>query len=523
MGALWAGVTGLTTYSQSIGVTSNNLANVNTIGYRRSYALFDDLMSQNATSSSGNAQIGLGVQLSNILNSYRTGGMETTTTSMDMAIQGDRGFFQVRDSGSGNLYYTRAGAFRFDNSGYLVDTNGYRVQGWAVDQDAVAAAKANGVTLSRTPTTGGVTDILLNQLRIDGRATSNLSVITNLDSTTSSRVNDPVNPFFTMFQSYNYDPADPDASLVSNASYQTSITVYDSQGQKRELTLTYSKALTDSGKEYWEYMVSMDPAEDGRAITAGTSKAGVLMIGTLTFNDDGTMDNMTAFTLSETASSAASLGSWVPADLTAGGLPQFSATFLSASGGGALAPVTMSTNLGISSANGWGAAMPATAAGMGTSTANTLGINSADVTLAANATTNYATTSYTLTYNQNGYGEGYLIDVSVNGSGVVTGSFSNGQDVGLYVVSLADFVNADGLRREGNNLFSATPDAGAKIEGAPGTGIFDKVAGYTLESSNVDMSTEMVMLITGQRALQSNTKVVTTADEMMKKALEIKR
>ncbi|MDQ7832753.1 MAG: flagellar hook-basal body complex protein [Desulfovibrionaceae bacterium] len=523
MGALWAGVSGLSTYSRSIGVTSNNLANVNTIGYRRSYALFEDLMSETATSSSGNSQVGLGVQLSNILNSYQVGGMQSTTSTTDMAIQGDRGFFQVRDSGSGNLYYTRAGAFQFNSSGYLVDTNGFRVQGWAVDQDAVAAAKANGVSLSGTPTTGGVTDILLNQLRIDGRATSSLTVISNLDSTTASRVNDPTNPFFTMFQSYSYDPADPTAVPVSNASYQTSLNVYDANGQQHQLTVYYSKAMGENGKEYWEYMVAMDPTEDGRTLTDGTSKAGVLMVGTLTFNDNGTLDNMTAFTLSDTASNASSLDSWVPADLTAGGLPQFSATFKSASGGGTLAPITISTSLGISSANGWGSSMPATAAGMGTNTANTLGINTADVTLAYNATTNYATTSYTLTNSQNGYAEGYLLNVSVNGSGVVTGKFSNGEEVGLYVVALADFMNANGLRREGSNLFSATPEAGNKMEGAPGTGVFDEVAGNTLESSNVDMATEMVMLITGQRALQSNTKVVTTADEMMKKALEIKR
>ncbi|NMC49916.1 MAG: flagellar hook-basal body complex protein, partial [Desulfovibrio sp.] len=134
-----------------------------------------------------------------------------------------------------------------------------------------------------------------------------------------------------------------------------------------------------------------------------------------------------------------------------------------------------------------------------------------------------ATSSYTLTANQNGYGDGYLTDLYVDGDGIITGSYSNGLDLGLYVVALADFVNPNGLRNEGGNLYSATAEAGAKIEGAPGTGIFDAVAGYTLESSNVDMATEMVTLITLQRAFQSNSKVVTTADEMMKKAMEVKR
>lgn len=521
MGALWAGVSGLLTYGRSIGVTSNNLANVNTVGYRRSYSLFEDLMSQNATSSSGTAQVGLGVQLSNVLAAYDTGGMKSTTTATDMAIQGDRGFFQVRDSASGNLFYTRAGEFRFDNQGYLVDPNGFRVQGYAVDQDVMAAAEASGIQLSRLAISGSASDILLNQLHIDGRGTTKVSMITNLDSSTESRVNDPDNPFFTMFQSYNYDSTDPDAVPVSNASYQDTISVYDSTGTKRTLTVYYSKAMTEDGKEYWEYMVAMDPDEDTRAATAGTSKAGVLMIGTLTFNDDGTLDNMTAFTLSDAATSGGSLDSWVAADMGATGLPEFSAAFASASGG-ASEPVTISFNMGISSTNGWGGSMPATAAAVGADAANTLGINAADVTLAFNATTNYATSSYTQTKNQNGYGEGYLTSVAVTGEGVLTGYFTNGEELDLYVMALADFMNPNGLRREGSNLFSATPEAGAKIEGVPGEGIFDAVAGNTLENSNVDMATEMVTLITGQRGFQSNSKVVTTADEMMKKALEIK-
>jgi flagellar hook protein FlgE len=521
MGALWAGVSGLLTYGQSIGVTSNNLANVNTVGYRGSYALFQDLMSQSATTSSGNSQVGLGVQLSAILNNYRTGGMETTTTSTDMAIQGDRGFFQVRDADSGNMYYTRAGEFRFDNEGYLVDTNGFRVQGLSVDQDMVAAAEASGITLSSLPT-GAVTDILLDQTHIEARATSAISVITNLDSGAEDRVNDPTNPFFTMFQNYHFNSTDPNASPVSNASYQDTFNVYDENGQKHELTVYYSKVIDENGKQYWEYMVAMDPEEDGRASTRDTDKAGVLMIGTLTFNDDGTMDNMTAFTLSDGAASAASLDSWVAADMGAGGVPEFTATFLSASGG-ASGSITSSFNMGISStSDGWGGAMPATAAGIGTNAGNTLGINTSDVAIAFTATTNFATSSYTQTHNQNGYREGYLTSVAVTGEGVLTGNFSNGEELDLYVMSLADFVNPNGLRREGGNLFSATSEAGAIILGVPGEGIFESVAGNTLESSNVDMPTEMVTLITGQRAFQSNSKVVTTADEMMKKAMEIK-
>ncbi|QLA16195.1 flagellar hook protein FlgE [Desulfolutivibrio sulfoxidireducens] len=523
MGALWTGVTGLLTYSDGLTVTSNNLANVNTVGFKSSYTVFEDLMSTDETTSTGTSQVGLGVGIADILTNFTTGSMETTTTSMDMAIQGDRGYFEVKDADTGELYYTRAGEFRFDADGYLVDTNGMRVQGWAVDEDTALAAATAGTTLSTDAATGAVTDILIDDMTIAGRATSSLSLITNLDSTTESRTNDATNPYFTMFTDYTYDSADPETSPVSNASYQTTITTYDADGQSHELTVYYSKVSNSGGKEYWEYLVAMDPSEDGRSVVSGTSKAGVLMIGTITFNANGTMDNITAYTLSDDATDPTSLASWTQADISTDGLPQFSATYNSASGGGSTDPVTISFDLGISSTSGWSGSMPTTAAGVGTDPANTLGFTTADVTLAANATTNYATSSSTLSATQNGYAQGYLESVYVAGDGIVTGSYSNGLDLGLYVVALADFVNPNGLRNEGGNLYSATTEAGAKIEGAPGTGIFDEVAGYTLEASNVDIATEMVTLITLQRAFQSNSKVVTTADEMMKKAMEIKR
>ncbi len=523
MGALWTGVTGLLTYGESLAVTSNNLANVNTVGYKSSYTVFEDLLSTDTTTSSGTSQIGLGVSISDILTKYTLGGMETTTTSMDMAIQGERGYFQVKDADTGELYYTRAGEFRFDSNGYLLDTNGLRVQGWAVDAETALAAATSGTTLSTSAATGSVTDILIDDLYIAGQATGTMTVITNLDSATESRTNDPTNPYFTMFEGYTYDSTDPSASPVSNASYQTTITTYDATGQSHEVTVYYSKVSNSGGKEYWEYLVAMDPSEDGRSVISGTSKAGVLMIGTITFNADGTMGNITAYTLSDTATDPTSLDSWVQADISSNGLPQFTATYDTASGGGTTDPVTISFDMGISSTSGWNAGMPTTAAGVGTDPANTLGFTTADVTLATSATTNYATSSYTVSATQDGYGDGYLQSVYVDGDGIITGSYSNGLELGLYVVSLADFVNPDGLRREGDNLYSATSEAGAKIEGAPGTGIFDAVAGYTLESSNVDLATEMVTLITEQRAFQSNSKVVTTADEMMKKAMEIKR
>ena len=83
--------------------------------------------------------------------------------------------------------------------------------------------------------------------------------------------------------------------------------------------------------------------------------------------------------------------------------------------------------------------------------------------------------------------------------------------------------DVDGLRREGNNLFAATEDSGAMDMGVAGTENYGKVIAYNIENSNVDLSQEMVNMIVNQRGFQSNSKVVTTADQMLQKAMELKR
>ena len=107
--------------------------------------------------------------------------------------------------------------------------------------------------------------------------------------------------------------------------------------------------------------------------------------------------------------------------------------------------------------------------------------------------------------------------------GVIYGNYSNGQEKALFVVALADFNNASDLANAGNNLYQSNDLTGKARVSRANTGRLDSIAGYTLETSNVDMATEMVNLITLQRAFQSNSKVVTTSDAMMEKAMEIKK
>jgi flagellar hook protein FlgE len=308
---------------------------------------------------------------------------------------------------------------------------------------------------------------------------------------------------------------------VADSDYSTTIKLYDAEGTAHTATVYYSKTSDVSGKEYWEYMVTIPPEEDGSSVTSGTDKAGVLMIGTMTFSAQGAMENLTAFTPS---GDPTSLSNWTQATLSASGVPQFSATFKSASNGSALTAQTVAFKSGLSASGGsWSASSAATAAEIGALASANAGFDPSTTQNAVSCTTNYASSSYTQNSSQDGYAAGEITATNVDENGVLWGSFSNGQTKALYVVALADFVNPTDLYRNGNNLLSATEDSGAATIGRANSGVLDSIAGNTLESSNVDMASEMVNLIINQRAFQANSKVVTTAEAMMEKALEIKK
>ncbi|WP_263832444.1 flagellar hook protein FlgE [Sulfurospirillum oryzae] len=180
MRSLWAGVTGLQAHQIAMDVEGNNIANVNTTGYKYSRANFSDLLSQTAkiaTAPQGelggkNAmQIGLGTQISTVTKIFKQGSIETTDKTTDLAIQGD-GFFVVSPDGGSTYKYTRSGDFTFDANGNFVDTNGYIAQGWNRDKTTLA--------IDSTSPIGNIT--IPPGLTTPANASSYISVKANLDS-----------------------------------------------------------------------------------------------------------------------------------------------------------------------------------------------------------------------------------------------------------------------------------------------------------------------------------------------------
>jgi flagellar hook protein FlgE len=235
---------------EAVEVVADNLANVNTPGFKRQRAGFEDVFSGDAGVGTG-----AGARLNDVQQLFTQGAVTTTGVSTDLAISGD-GFFAVQGSVAGinSTFYTRAGQFNFDPNGSLVDAQGLRVLG--------RPALPGGSLLAETR------PLVVPTSSVPARATAAVTMVLNLDSTAPI----PTAPF---------DPADPSGT----ASYSTSIQVFDSLGAPHSLDLYFNKTATNQ----WEYhaMVSGDdlnPAQPGVNVEAGS--------GTLTFTTDGALDSL---------------------------------------------------------------------------------------------------------------------------------------------------------------------------------------------------------------------------------------
>ncbi|MBI4804234.1 MAG: flagellar hook protein FlgE [Desulfovibrio sp.] len=540
--SMWTGVTGLSAHGEKMGVIGNNLANVNTTGYKSQRMDFQDFLYTTIATAAGTQQLGQGVRIQDILSDFSQGALQTTNQTTDMAISGT-GFFEVRDAYNQATHYTRAGNFTFNKNGYLVNPNNYTVQGWQVNRNALRQMEATGETVTSVPTQGTVTDVRLDTLALAAQATTAVSLVSNLDPRTTQKTTSTTDPFFSMFQNYNFNPAQPTATAMPDTAFgfQNTIKVYDQRGASHTLSVYYDRVSDVSGREYWQYMVTCPPLEDGRTFTIGgvsqqmisNSKAGVLMLGTLAFNDSGALQNITAYTLNGNSftNPVSNLSDWTLADISSSaGYPEFTANFRSVSGANyttASNAVSISMNFGLkNTTTSWNtSATDASMLGQAhlSNAALLQGINTDNIIRNNLSSTNFEAPSAPLYVSQDGYPPGTLQDISVSSDGVLTGKYSNGQSQELYVLALADFASPWGLRREGGNLYAQTTESGEAIEGRANTGRFGSISSNSLETSNVDMATQMVDMITTQRGFQANSKVITTADTMLSEIIQLKR
>lgn len=225
----------LTADETAINVTGNNLANLNTPGFKDTVVSFSDLVTQSLGSGSGETQVGGGVAAPITLNQFSQGAIQNTNGPLDAAIQGD-GFFIVQGPNN-STEYTRGGNFQVNSAGTLETSTGQAVQGWTASGGVL---NANGPTGNITVPTGTLTAPI---------ATTTSTVSLNLNST----------------------------ATVANGSFSTSVTAYDSLGTSHVVTYTFTPSGTPN---QWNYSASI-PAGDAATVTPAT--------GTLTFDSNGNL------------------------------------------------------------------------------------------------------------------------------------------------------------------------------------------------------------------------------------------
>jgi flagellar hook protein FlgE len=422
--AMYAGVSGLYAEGQALGVVGDNVANANTIGFKASRALFEDVLGGVA-----GANVGGGVRMTRAQQIFAQGTIVNTGQPTDLALTGD-GFFVVKGIANGleGQFYTRAGQTTMDSDGYLVNPQGLRLQGYLANADGTFQASLSDIQFPTAP--------------LAPNATSSFELDANLDADATV----PTAP---------WDPNDP----AGTSNFSTSTTVYDSLGNAHTVDVYFRKTATGS----WDYHALVDGGE----VTGGTP--GVpeeIATGTLTFNTDGALQTNT---------------------LSAGG----TADFLGATPGQAL-----TFDFGTPIASG----------GTGT-----------------DGITQYGSPSNVAFQSQDGYSSGSLSGVTVDGNGVVSGIYSNGETIPFAQLGIAKFTANDGLGRAGQNLWIETPKSGEAVIGTAGAGGRASVVAGALEQSNVDIATQFVELIAHQRAFQANSKTITTADEMLQEITNLKR
>ncbi|MBF0123819.1 MAG: flagellar hook protein FlgE [Magnetococcales bacterium] len=505
--AMLAGTSALNKYGDAMTVIGNNLANAQTTGFKTSRSTFEDMLVQTigVSGSGSSTQVGTGVGLSSVDQSFQQGSLNTTARVTDMAIDG-RGYFIVRDAGlqpgkvtvaasskqDEKIYYSRAGSFQKDKNGYLVNNSSMIVQGWLLDKDG------NRVN----PSPKGVTDVNLAKTQAGDNITIHLGnptgmarIAANLDSSVA------------------YDATS--AQLNYDKGHTSTIRVYDSQGGSHNVEVHFERSgNTDEDKNRWKFSVivnesEIDPKSIGTSednfstppsdLSIGTGKLMIRDAGYLVFDDSGSLVDVLGKDKTSRITNSPSYSSDIAFTfnfMTDGGNPATpdggqkikfnfgNPSYTPKVDGKDMKPVGGSGRDGVIQSVGDYQALP---------------------------------------QFQDGYGVGTLEDISVNQDGKLYGSYSNGQTIPLYQISVADFSDEQGLDQVGASLYRATSASGDDIGGIAQTGRLGGVRSFVLEQSNVDMSGEFVNMIAMQRAFQANSRIVSVTDGMLEELMSLKR
>lgn len=565
--AMYTSLSGMVTNSQAIQVAGDNIANVNTTGFKSSRADFQTQISQMLRSSSGPTagsggtnptQLGLGVAFGSVTKNFSDGSVQGTGVSTEMAIEGN-GFF-VLDFG-GNQRYTRAGNFQLDRDFNLVNPGGGRVQGFGIDADfnVVQGSLANINIPLGASTMADATE----NVNFAGNLNAGGEVATQGSTTTS-------NPFFSdaagtvpalatdlltgLFNAAG-DPMFVSGDILTVQNVTRGDTKLPAKtfevGAAVTGTATAAGTTVQDFMTFMERILGIDTSISGGITMSGTGELVVKgnmgtahQLGLDTADiivNQGSANPTAPFVFSDTQEATGesvrttffafdSLGNEIQLDITMvleekdnGGTNwRF---YVQSEDDSDLSRV-LSTGLLEFDFNGQLLTASDTTvqidrAGSGAFTPQQITLNfgngDSGVTALSDTTSNLASVS------QDGSPIGTLESFSIGEDGTITGIYSNGLLRSQGRIALAKFANPTGLQAGGGNLFSVTPNSGTAAIVSPGDGGSGRIIGGALELSNVELSQEFINLITASTGFSASSRVLTTSERMIQELLSVIR
>lgn len=437
-------LSGLQAASTDLSVTSNNIANASTTGFKFSRSEFGDIYAVSPFGNSPTA-VGNGVQTTNVSQQFTQGNFEFTESSLDLAISG-QGFFVVSQNAVGtDRSYTRAGGFQVNADGYIVSNEGRYLQAFPVDP---ATGNTSSTSLNATAS------VLLPPTTGAPQATTEIEIGLNLNASATG-----LNPV-------NFDP-----SASNTYTNSTSCTVYDSLGESHVLTYYFVKDIpgsaTNAGSDpnQWQAFTYLD----GQPVDINGGN-------TINHPDPTGAPNIDQVSVQFNFNADGSLASTSPTPV-------------------ANSPITLS--------NG----------------ASVLNLTH---DFANNSTTQYATNFSVSTLNPSGFATGRLSGLDISDEGLIRATYTNGISTPIGKIALADFPNSQGLSNIGGTSWDETSDSGDVIAGEAGTGRFGLIQSGALETSNVDLTQQLVNLITAQRNFQANARAIETSNTLSQTIIQIR-
>lgn len=572
--AMQAGVSGLSANSAALAAISQNIANVNTIGYKRTQGEFQTLVNSQSKGAGGYAAGGVIAAARHFIS--QEGQLQRTTESTDLAIDG-QGFFVTTEKAEGvgatdSRLFTRAGAFRIDDLGYLKNSAGLYLQGWPVDSNGDIATDPSDLTRLRSINIGtvGGTAEKTTRAQINANLFSGQTIQAGASPSKYPSVAVVPNASGPMEFSVRYAPtATPnqyDVTIKTGNQTITAVATYDAAGALTALTgvtgggpgSTTTTLDLGGGVTVPLANLAMDTA------TVAKTKYDPSLNSMAMYNGDD--DNPTGIKpdfkinipVSDSKGGQRNIeirllksdvaNQWyaeivaVPADsVETGGAysnGQIKTGMIAFTPSGRLDVTAMQTmpnslfsdptnavlDFGASDSN-IDLTLPANANRI--KWADGLGISDQSLTLDLNTSagglSQLNTASIVQSTVTNGTAFGNLSEIKIDEGGFVTAIFDNGVMRRIAQVAIATFPSPDSLRQVTGNAFRVSLESGTFNLKSAGTGGAGMLAAQQLESSTVDLSAEFTSLITTQRAYSASSKIITTADEMLAELLSIKR